>query len=110
MAKVTKVIQGLQPVALLAQASNVIGGISRIDYRGIQRAARAVPVYAQRGDTRGLYRSLVAIEDRLMPLAETANRVDLTPLAALLAMWPPGSPSAPSARPWRSSTASTGSG
>lgn len=92
VAKVTKVIQGLQPVALLAQASNVIGGISRIDYRGIQRAARAVPVYAQRGDTRGVYRSLVAIEDRLMPLAETANRVDLTPLAALLAMWPPGSP------------------
>ncbi|MGW2314592.1 cutinase family protein [Actinomadura luteofluorescens] len=92
VAKVTKVVQGLQPVALLAQASNVIGGISRIDYRGIQRAARAVPVYAQRGDTRGLYRSLVAIEDRLMPLAETANRVDLTPLAALLAMWPPGSP------------------
>ncbi|WP_433474317.1 cutinase family protein [Spirillospora sp. CA-142024] len=92
VAKVTKVIQGLQPVALLAQASNVIGGISRIDYRGIQRAAQAVPAYAQRGDVRGLYRSLVAIEDRLMPLAKTANRVDLTPLAALLAMWPPGSP------------------
>ncbi|MEW2352456.1 cutinase family protein [Spirillospora sp. NPDC029432] len=92
VAKVTKVIQGLQPVALLAQASNVIDGITKIDYRGIRRAAQAIPVYAQRGDVRGLYRSLVAVEDRLMPLAKTANRVDLTPLAALLAMWPPGSP------------------
>ncbi|NDU71787.1 cutinase family protein [Actinomadura sp. DSM 109109] len=92
LVKVTKVIQGLQPLALLAQASNVIGGISRIDYRGIVRAAQAIPVYARRGDSRGVYRSLVAIEDRLMPLAETANRVDLTPLAALLSLWPPGSP------------------
>ncbi|MFF5259879.1 cutinase family protein [Actinomadura viridis] len=92
LVKVTKVIQGLQPVALLAQAQNIIGGISRIDYRGVQRAARAIPVYAQRGDVRGLYRSLVAIEDRLMPLAETADRVDLGALAALLSMWPPGSP------------------
>jgi hypothetical protein len=92
VAKVTKVIQGLQPVALLAQASNIIGGIGKVDYKGIRRAAQGIPVYAQRGDARGVYRSLVAIEDRLLPLARTANRVDLTPLAALLAMWPPGSP------------------
>ncbi|TDC46675.1 cutinase family protein [Actinomadura sp. KC345] len=92
VAKVTKVIQGLQPVALLAQASNIIGGISKIDYQGIQRAAKALPAYVQKGDARGVYRSLVAIEDKLLPLAKTANRVDLTPLAALLSMWPPGSP------------------
>ena len=92
VAKVTTIVQGLQPVALLSQASNIIGGISKIDYRGIQSAAQDMGKHLQNGDAQGVYRSLVAIEDKLLPLAETANRVDLSPLAALLSMWPAGSP------------------
>lgn len=92
VSKAAWVISGLMPEALLAQANNIIGGITRIDYKGIQKAANSVPALVQRGDVAGLYKALVAIEDRLMPLADTATKVDLKPLAALLAMWPPGTP------------------
>ncbi|MEU5876374.1 cutinase family protein [Spirillospora sp. NPDC047279] len=91
LAKASWVVQGLMPENLLAQANNIVGGVTRIDYAGIQKAARQVPVLARKGDVAGLYKVLTAIEDRLMPLATTADNVDFKAIGALLAMWPPGS-------------------
>lgn len=91
LARATTLVEGLRPVAVLAQASNVVNGVLGVPYRGIAKAIVAVPDLIARGDLKGLYRVLTTVEDKLMPLAKTANRVDFAPIAAMLRMFPPGS-------------------
>lgn len=91
LARATTVVEGLRPVAVLAQASNVIHGVLGVDYRGIANAIAMVPTLVASGDVKGLYKVLTTVEDKLMPLAKTANRVDFAPVAALLRMFPQGS-------------------
>lgn len=87
LAKASTVIAALQPTSVFAQARN-LAGITKIDYAGLLRNAKALPRNVRNGDTRAVYRSLVAVEDRLMPLAKMANRVDFKAIGAALALSP----------------------
>lgn len=87
LAKVTTVLVALRPAALLAQLHNV-ASITKLDYRGMLGAARSLPNAMRKGDAKAVYRALTKIENRLMPLAKIANRVDFKAIGAALAASP----------------------
>jgi hypothetical protein len=87
LAKVTTVLVALRPAALLSQLHNV-ASITKLDYAGMLRATRSLPAAARSGNTKAVYRALTKIEDRLMPLAKIANRVDFKAIGAALAASP----------------------
>lgn len=91
LSRATVAIEGLRPVAVLTQAHTIIDGVTSVDYASIRKAIRSVPALIRKGDTKGLYKVLTTVEQDLLPLAKTANEVDLAPVAALLRMFPPGS-------------------
>ncbi|MQY05253.1 cutinase family protein [Actinomadura macrotermitis] len=91
LSKASWVVQGMLPENLLGQLDNIVGGVTKVDYAGLRKAVEKIPALVKRGDTAGLYRVLTAIEDRLMPLAKTADKIDFKALGALLSMWPAGS-------------------
>jgi cutinase len=91
VSRATVAIEGLRPAAVLAQAHTILDGVSSVDYADIRKAIRSIPSLIRAGDTAGLYKVLTTVENDLMPLAKTANEVDLQPVAALLRMFPVGS-------------------
>ncbi|GLY81347.1 hypothetical protein Airi01_096140 [Actinoallomurus iriomotensis] len=87
VAQVTAVLLALQPTHLLGQANNILK-LTKIDFAGITKAAEALPEQMKKGDVKGTFRSVNAIEDRLMPLAQIANDIDFKALGAALELIP----------------------
>ncbi|MFB9834464.1 cutinase family protein [Actinoallomurus acaciae] len=87
VAQITTILLALQPMHLLGQANNILK-LTKIDFAGITKAARALPEQMKKGDVKGTYRSVNAIEDRLMPLAQVADDIDFKAIGAALELVP----------------------
>ncbi|WP_329252069.1 cutinase family protein [Actinoallomurus sp. NBC_01490] len=87
VAQVTTILLALQPTHLLGQANNILK-LTKIDFAGITKAARALPEQMKKGDVKGTFRSVNAIEERLMPLAQIANDIDFRAIGAALELVP----------------------
>lgn len=92
LAKATRILQTLKPSLVISQAENLINGFTSIDYQGIINELASLPVEVVTLNLPAIFESLLAIEDRLLPLAETVNKIDFKTIGAFLAMWPEGSP------------------
>ena len=88
----SRIVRGIQPVALLRQASVTSSKVARIDFQGIGTDIAALGALAAAGNFPTMPDTVNALNAKLVGIVEAIDSIDLDPLVAILQTMPPGSP------------------
>ncbi|WP_458682695.1 cutinase family protein [Prescottella equi] len=88
----SRIVRGVQPVAMLRQASLTSGKVARVDFQGIVADLTTLGVRAAEGNFPAIPDTINALNTKLVGVVEAVDSIDLDPLIAILQTMPIGTP------------------
>ncbi|MDH6284574.1 cutinase family protein [Prescottella agglutinans] len=88
----SRIVRGVQPVAMLRQASLTSGKVARVDFQGIVADLTGLGVLAAAGNFPAMPDTINALNAKLVGVVEAVDSIDLDPLIAILQTMPIGTP------------------